>query len=180
MQETHSADAEFTQASNIAVDRSTGASAEGMQPIYEIGYHLIPTLTEDNVAAAVAGLRKALGDAEIIKDLAPVKIPLAYIIERRGQGKREKYAEAYFGFIKFAIDKENIGAIEQYLRSTHEVLRHLLIETVREDTSFVPRRAVFTSDRLEGEMLKKPVAEVEKAGEVSEEELDKSIDAIVA
>jgi ribosomal protein S6 len=180
MQETHSADAEFTQASNIAVDKSTGAPAEGTQPIYEIGYHLIPTLTEEGVVATVQALRKALGSAEIIKDVAPVKIPLAYVIERRGQGKREKYAEAYFGFIKFALDKENIGAIEQYLRATHEVLRHLLIETVREDTSFAPRRAVFTSDRLEGEMLKKPVAEVEKAGVVSEEELDKSIDAIVA
>ena len=169
---SHSADAELTQAND--------APTEGTQPIYEIGYHLIPTLTEEGVVAAVDELRKALGSAEIIKDQAPVKIPLAYVIERRGQGKREKYAEAYFGFIKFATDKENIGAIEQYLRATHEILRHLLIETVREDMSFVPRRAVFTSDRLEGEMLKKPLAEAEKAGEVSEEELDKSIDAIVA
>jgi ribosomal protein S6 len=155
------------------------------RPIYEIGYHLMPTLTEEGVAAAVEALRKTLGDAEIIKDEAPVKIPLAYMIERRGQGKREKYTEAYFGFIKFALagqatDKENIGALEQYLRATNEILRHLLIETVREDIGITPRRAVFTSDRLEGEILKKPVAEAEKAVEVSEEELDKSIDAIVA
>jgi hypothetical protein len=55
----------------------------------------------------------------------------------------------------------------------------LLVETVREDVA-PTRRAVFTSDRLEGETLKKPVAEAEKPAEVSEEELDKSIDALVA
>lgn len=170
-QETHSADAEFTQASN-------SPSGE-IRPIYEIGYHLIPTLDEAGVTTAVQALKVALGDVEIIKEQAPVKIPFAYVIERRGQGKREKYAEGYFGFIKFATDKENIAAIEQYLRATHEVLRHLLIETVREDATLAPRRAVFTSDRLEGETLKKPVAEAEKGGEVSEAELDKSIDAIV-
>ncbi|MGC9602269.1 MAG: hypothetical protein ABSE76_00790 [Minisyncoccia bacterium] len=180
MQDTHSANAELTQTFNSTVDQLTSVSSGDTQPIYEIGYHLIPTLTEESVVAATEALRKILGNVEIIKDQAPVKIPLAYVIERRGQGKREKYAEAYFGFIKFATDKENIDAIKQYLRGAHEILRHLLIEAVREDTSFVPRRAVFTSDRLEGETLKKPLAEAEQAGEISEEELDKSIDAIVA
>jgi ribosomal protein S6 len=170
--ESHSASAELTQANN--------APSGDNRPIYEIGYHLIPTLTEEQVAAAVSSLHKTLGDADVLKDETPIKIPLAYIIERRGQGKREKYSEAYLGFIKFATEKENIAALEQYLRTTHEILRHLLIETVREDPSVTPRRAVFTSDRLEGEVLKKPVAEAEIAGEISEEELDKSIDAIVA
>ncbi len=171
---THSADAESSQASTY---KPSDESA--VRPIYEIGYHLIPTLTEEAVVKATEALTKTLGNAEIIKNEAPIKIPFAYVIERRGQGKREKYAEGYFGFIKFATDKENIPGIEQYLRATHEVLRHLLIETVREDVVIAPR-AVFTSNRLEGETIKKPAAEVEKAGEVSEAELDKSIDAIVA
>lgn len=169
---SHSASAELTQA--------TAAPSGDIHPIYEIEYHLIPTLTEVEVTTAVDSLRKVLGQAEIIKGEAPVKIPLAYVIERRGQGKREKYSEAYFGFIKFATEKENIAALEQYLRATHEVLRHLLIETVREDTSTIPRRAVFTSDRLEGTTIQKPVGEVEVSAEISEADLDKSIDAIVA
>lgn len=171
--------ADMSQESMDSSTQSTTAPSGATRPIYEIGYHLIPTLTEEGAIAATAALAKTLGDAEIIKNEAAVKIPLAYVIERRGQGKREKYAESYFGFIKFSTEKENINAIEQYLRATHEVLRHLLIETVREDVVIAPR-AVFTSNRLEGETLKKPVAEAEKAGEVSEAELDKSIDAIVA
>ena len=165
------AEASFTQA-NTAPSGDT-------RPIYEIGYHLVPTLAEEAVAGEVAKIRSMLGDAEIIKDETPHKMTLSYVIERPGAGRREKYGEAYFGFIKFAIEKEFINEIEQKLRAMREVLRYLLVETVREDIGPV-RRAVFTSDRLEGETLKKPVAEAEKVADVSEEELDKSIDAIVA
>ena len=64
------------------------------------------------------------------------------------------------------------------LRGMSEVLRFLVIETVREDV-VAPRRAVFSSDRLEGEPIKKPTAAPEAVREISEEELNKSIDALV-
>ncbi len=51
---------------------------------------------------------------------------------------------------------------------------------MREDATVAPRRAVFTSDRLEGETIKKPAAAPEEKTAVSEEELDKSIDALVS
>ncbi len=169
--ESRSAQAEQSQASSTPSGDS--------RPVYEIGYHLVPTLAEDKVQAEVAKIRKMLGNAEIITDETPRKMTLSYVVERPGAGRREKYGEAYFGFIKFAIDKEHINEIEQKLRAMREVLRYLLIQTVREEIA-PTRRAVFTSDRLEGETIKKPAAVEEKAAEVSEEELDKSIDAIVA
>ena len=168
--ESREASAELTQA--------TKSTSLDTHPIYEIGYHLVPTIAEADVAVAANKVRKMLGTAEVIKDEAPRKLTLAYVIERPAAGRREKYAEAYFGFIKFATDKENINALEQALRANREVLRYLLVETVREDAQ--PRRTVFTSDRLEGETIHKPKAAVEeKVAEVSEEELNKSIDAIV-
>ena len=169
--ESRSAQAEQSQA-------NTAPSGDS-RPVYEIGYHLVPTLAEGDVAAEAAKIRAMLGDAEIITDETPRKMTLSYVVERPGAGRREKYGEAYFGFIKFAIDKEHINAIEAKLRATREVLRYLLIQTTREEIA-PARRAVFTSDRLEGETLKKPAAEPEKPAEVSEEELDKTIDALVA
>jgi ribosomal protein S6 len=140
----------------------------------------VPTLAEGDVSAEAAKVLALLGDADIIKNEAPRKMTLAYQVERAGTGRREKYNEAYFGFIKFAIDKEHIHDIEQAVRAKREILRYLLVKTVREELA-PARRAVFTSDRLEGETLKKPTPAIEevKVGEVSEEELDKSIDAIV-
>ncbi|MBC7836599.1 hypothetical protein H7X87_02365, partial [Acetobacteraceae bacterium] len=78
-----------------------------------------------------------------------------------------------------ATEKEYIPALEGMLRSTKDILRYLLVETVREDAP--TRRAIFTSDRLEGEVIKKPASAPEEVkGPVSEEELEKSIEALTS
>ena len=169
----------MSQEASASSTQANNTPSGDTRPVYEIGYHLVPTLAEDAVAGEAAKIRAMLGDAEVIADETPRKMTLSYVIERPGAGRREKYGEAYFGFIKFAIDKEHINGIEQKLRAMREVLRYLLVETTREELA-PTRRAVFTSDRLEGETIKKPAVAEEKAAEVSEEELDKSIGAIVA
>jgi ribosomal protein S6 len=172
----------MAETSHPAEAGSTQASPIETRPIYEIGFHVVPTVDEANVPAVVAKILATLkkGDAEIISEQAPARMRLAYTIERATVGKREKYDEAYFGVIKFATERENIGALEQFVRGDREILRYLLVETTREDIMAAPRRATFASDRLEGETIKKPVAAPEKPAEVSQEDLDKSIDALVS
>jgi ribosomal protein S6 len=162
-----------------AAEASSQANAS-QKPVYEIGFHVLPTVAESEVGSVVEKIRAALSksDAEIIKEEFPVKRQLAYTVERAVAGKREKYNESYFGFIKFATDREQIGAFTAAIKAMSEVLRFLIIQTVREEV-VAPRRAVFSSDRLEGETIKKPTAQPEVSGEISEEELNKSIDALV-
>lgn len=152
------------------------------RPVYEVGFHVVPDVEESKVGSVVEMVRTELakGKAEIITESFPRKITLAYTVERATTGKREKYKDAYFGFIKFATEREYIPALETLLRDSKEILRYLLVETVREELVAAPRRTVFASDRLEGETLKKPTAAPEKKADVSEEELDKSIEALVA
>ncbi len=173
----------MAEKSQESTDSLTQANiqADG-RPVYEIGLHLVPTLEGTAVAGVVENLRAELakGNAEIISEVTPEKMVLAYTVERASTGKREKYNESYFGWVKFAIEKEYIPALESYLRSTREILRYLLVETIREDVVATARRAVFTSDRLEGETIKKPAAAPETKSDVSDEELDKSIDALVS
>lgn len=147
-------------------------------PVYEIGYHVVPTVGDEGVSKTVEAVRKALGEAEIINEGFPQKMTLAYVIERAAQGKREKYAEAYFGFIKFATDRETLAAAKQKIEAMPSILRSLVVETVREDLMQQKQRAVFASDRLEGKTLEKPTSAPEKGGEVSEAELDKSLEAL--
>jgi ribosomal protein S6 len=155
-----------------------GPEVAAKQPVYEIGFHIIPTVSEGEVGAVVEKIRTALGGAEIIKEQFPSKITLAYTVERSTAGKREKYNEAYFGWIKFATERSEIPAFKEAVRHIQEVVRYLLIETIREDIA-APRRAIFSSDRLEGQTLKKPTSAPEAPATVSEEELDKSIEALV-
>lgn len=165
----------FTQ----ATDASSEADVASAPIIYEVGFHLVPTIAEDGVGAAVENVRKLISeDAEFISEGYPQKITLAYTVERATQGKREKYTEAWFGWIKFATTRGKIPALEAALLDSREVLRSLIIETVREDIMPPKARAVFSSDRLEGETIKKPAAPAEAAAPVSEVELDKSIDAL--
>lgn len=170
--------AEVSQAEQAS---SQASQPQDSRPVYEVGFHVVPTVEEGNVGGAVEAIRAELakGNAEIITEQFPQKIALAYTIERAVAGKREKYTSAYFGAIKFAIDREYIPAIEQLVRNNKQILRHLLIETVREEAT-VSRRAVFASNRLEGETIKKPTSTPEIPKEVSEEELQKSIDALVS
>ncbi len=168
--------AEMSQTAEV----SSQANISESRPVYEVGFHVVPTVGDEGVAGVVDQITSALGNAEIISQQVPEKMRLAYTVEQAAAGKRAKFDEAYFGFIKFAIDREEIPALEQALRANKNILRFLLIETTREDISQAPRRAVFASDRLEGETIQKPKAAAEeKAGEVSEAELDKSIDALV-
>lgn len=169
--------------SQASAEVSSQANApKETRPIYEIGFHVVPNLDEAGVAKAAELIRSAVekGDAEIISEVAPARMRFAYTIERATSGHREKFDEGYFGFIKFATERENINDLEHMLRANRDILRYLLVETVREDIMNAPRRATFASDRLEGETIKKPMAAPEKSGEVSEEDLNKSIDALVS
>jgi len=161
---------------------SQANSPRETRPIYEIGFHVVPTLDEAGAAKMAETIKAAVvkGDAEIISEVAPTRMRLSYTIERATAGKREKYDESYFGFIKFATERENVPALEQMLRADRNVLRYLFVQTIREDLVSAPRRVTFASDRLEGETIKKPVTEPEKSAEVSEEDLDKSLDALVS
>ncbi len=169
------ADEAFTQATNTSSE-----VVDARAPIiYEVGFHLVPTITEDAVGAAVEKIRKVIGDdAEFISEGYPQKMSLAYVIERAAQGKREKYGESWFGWIKFAQTRDKMPGIEAALTASRDVLRFLTIETVREDIVAPKARAVFSSDRLKGETIHAPEAAKEEPKEVNQAELDKSIDAL--
>lgn len=166
----------MVETSQTSPEVSSQANAD-KRPVYEVGFHLLPSITEEGLGAAVEKIRALLNGAEIIAEGFPVKTTLAYTIERVSTGKHEKFNQSYFGWIKFVTeDRAALPVLEASLLASHDVLRSILIETVREEVK-EPRHAVFGSDRLEGETIKK-VAELEKGGEVSQEELDKSIEAL--
>ena len=167
-----------TSAPAEASSQANVTPKEKGNPVYEVGFHIVPTVGEEGVGAVVESIRKILGDAEIISESFPRKISLAYQVERATQGKREKYTESYFGYIKFATTRDALPAIYTALGALNPILRFLIVETVREDIAAAPRRAVFTSDRLEGKTIEKPATEAEKPTEVSDAELDKSIEAL--
>jgi hypothetical protein len=81
------------------VEGSSQAAPKDPRPVYEVGFHVLPTVEEGNVGGILEAIRTELGigNAEIIAEQFPKKMALAYTIERAVSSKREKYTNAYFG-----------------------------------------------------------------------------------
>ncbi|MFQ5541109.1 MAG: 30S ribosomal protein S6 [Candidatus Paceibacteria bacterium] len=113
----------------VAADEGTDESR-----VYELGYHLLPTLDESAVGAVaekIAGVLKDAG-AEAVGERAPNRIDLAYAIEYEVEGKRRSFNSAYFGWIAFEATASALSGIEAALKTDGSILRFLLIKTTRD------------------------------------------------
>jgi hypothetical protein len=91
-------------------------------------------------------------------------------------GKNEKFNFAYFGWVKYELPKEATAEVKEKLEKNKEILRFLVIKTVRENTLYghkIPRK--------EGDKVEAPVVGVipEEVAIISEEEIDKTIEELV-
>jgi ribosomal protein S6 len=96
--------------------------------IYEVGYHLIPTLAEDTLGSHADAVKAIITNTggEIISEGLPELKVLAYAVD--------KHTKAYFGWIKFSISPSEIGKIKITLDASKVIPRHLIIGTVKEST----------------------------------------------
>jgi len=143
--------------------------------IYELGYLLLPTIALENVSNEVDTLKEALKDLEahFISDERPKLITLAYEMDKMIDNKRQRFTNAYFGWIKFELERGSLSKFKEALEQNKNILRFLIIKTVRENTLasrrvYVPRRKV---------LLKK--TKEEPKGEINKEEVDKKIEELV-
>ncbi|OIO30418.1 hypothetical protein AUJ77_03145 [Candidatus Nomurabacteria bacterium CG1_02_43_90] len=153
--------------------------------IYELGYHLIPTLAEEQIPAASGAVRGMIEriSKDIIAEELPVFIDLAYQIVKTVEHKNKRFDEAYFGWIKFEAEPKGIAELEEGLKKDNNVLRYLVVKTLREDT-FIAKK--FASVKVKGqeelvteEIIEENIEEViEKAPEG--DEIDKAIEKLVA
>ncbi len=151
-------------------------SKEGMQ-VYEVGFHIAPFVGDENVAHEVSSIKDALEKikAEIIGDDFPRLRPLAYPIDKIIKGDKKIANEAYFGWIKFEAPTDAIEGFKAEIEKMENVIRFLIIKTVRENT-------LYGIKFLRDKEMKREKKEGEKEGqkqEINEVELDKSIDSLV-
>ena len=92
---------------------------------------------------------------------------------------KKKFTSAYFGWIKFETKSELMPAIKKAVDGNPNVLRYLLIKTVRENTLFTPKLNIRTTVEKEAPKVKKPIKTEEKKA-TSMEDIDKSIEELVA
>lgn len=149
--------------------------------IYEIGYLISPGIPEEKLGDEANAIRTLVEDngGVFISDEFPKMRPLAYTIEKKIGTELKKYSQAYFGWIKFEMEKGSLPVIKKALDGNQNIVRSLLINTVRENTMSVIKPS-FKKEDAEVSTSKTPKEEVKESnGTVTVEEIDKSIDELV-
>lgn len=157
--------------------------------VYEIGYLLVSSVPKERIETVVSNLKSVLSKvgATIIAEENPELIPLAYTMTKKIGTVNHRFDEAYFGWVKFELGAEKIEEVKKAFDLNPEMLRFLLITTVRENT-FLGKKALVvpgvTTVEVGTEAVVDTIAteplplEVKPAG-ATLEEMDKSIDEMV-
>jgi ribosomal protein S6 len=150
--------------------------------VYEVSYLLLPSLANEQVPAKATALKDMLTSAggAIISDENPVLIDLAYQMTKVVGTTRHKVDSGYFGWAKFEMVKDEnskgIEVVKKALDANPEIVRYLIIKTVRENTLLEGKMKLRKEEKMRkdeelenvgGELVKNP------------EEIDKSIDELV-
>lgn len=101
---------------------------------------------------------------------------LAYPIAKAIKGDKKLCKEAYFGWIKFEAPTEAIEGFKKEIEVQENLIRSLIVKTVRENTLYGPK---FLKDKEMKREKKEGEEKDEPKGEINEVELDKSIDSLV-
>lgn len=153
---------------------------EGALPrIYEIGYHVVPTVLEEDVPTEINAIRDLVEDigGMIVMDENPKLIRLAYPMTRAVGHKKNIFDSAYFGWIKFQADPEKISELKSGLENNEKILRFIIIKTVREST--LARKFPVKIKRRSDSDHKLGMKPKGDADTLSEKELDKTIEELV-
>lgn len=176
----------------------TLSTKEGALKVYEIGYLLVSSVPAEKVADIAISLKDVLSKkgAGIISEEAPEFIELSYTMIKKIGTTNQRFDRGYFGWIKFDLSSAEIEEVKKAFEMHPDMLRMLVIITVRENT-FLGKKVPTVA--MEGVSPEVPANETlpipglenkteEKADEkassvasskVSIEDMDKSIDEMV-
>lgn len=149
------------------------STKEGFK-VYELGIHLLPTLSEADVQIEFSKIKSNIEklEGEIISESAPRMFGLAYEIPKTIKAQKKWYESAYFGWVKFELEASKLAVFEKFVKELEDTLRYLIVKTVRENTLVAKDLLPNYDDEVlpkEGDVAEVPVA-AEKAVEETPEE----------
>ena len=148
--------------------------------VYEVGYLLVPTLSEEEIPAMYGNLKELVSSfgGKIISDDMPRMISLAYSMPKVLQNIRHKFDSAYFGWVKFFMDADKILDLKKKLDFDQNLIRFLIIKTVKENT-IATKRFMHKDVAHKKPLYTKKEGESEEVVPINKEEIDKEIDAMI-
>ena len=111
------------------------STKEGFK-VYELGIHLLPTLSEADVQIEFSKIKSNIEklEGEIISESIPRMFKLSYEIPKTIKAQKKWYETAFFGWVKFELDASKLAVFEKFVKELEDTLRYLIVKTVRENT----------------------------------------------
>jgi len=182
------------------VDEELQANISDEEPrLYEVGYHLLPTVAEEETAEEVSRIKEAIESpgGAVSSEEMPKLMQLAYSISKQINNERKNFNAARFGWIRFRMNPSMVLSFKEELKKNEKILRFIIIQAVHEKA--VPsKRMTFLSghkragdekkdkekEKKDGDTMPAEVKEEAKSvksesQKISEAELDKTIEELI-
>lgn len=120
-------------------------NSAGRVKFYEVGYVLLSSIAKEKVVEEAAVITDALAKAgaKMVAHGDPELTPLAYVMTKKIHGANHRFDEGYFGWVKFELTAGAIAEVKKALDADENILRYLLMTTVKENTYLGKRAPVY-------------------------------------
>jgi ribosomal protein S6 len=118
--------------------------------VYEISFIFDNKLDENKALEKFNAIKQSIATlgGSFISEEVPYMRELAYEMTRVVNNVNIRFNEGYFGWIKFELDADKVKDLEKGIKADEEVVRHLVVKTVRENTVFTKRAPVIKAESL--------------------------------
>ncbi len=149
--------------------------------IYEVSYHVLSTMPEEHLAEEASKIKEIIvsNGGIILSEEEPKLMTLAYAIDKVIANKRAWYESAFFGWVKFEAEPAAVAKLKKFLDENNNLLRSLIIKTVRENTMIKKSLLIAKKPLIGDEEKEKEAEKVEIPQEINEAEIDKQIEDLV-
>lgn len=118
--------------------------------VYEISFIFDNKLDESAALEKSNAIKQSIATlgGSFISEEAPYMRELAYEMIRVVNNVNVRFNEGYFGWIKFELSGDKVKELEKGLKLDEEVVRFMVVKTVRENTVYTKRAPVIKAESL--------------------------------
>ncbi len=118
--------------------------------VYEVSFIFDNKLEESAALEKAEHLKTSIATlgGSFISEEAPYMRELAYEMIRVQNNINVRFNEGYFGWIKFELAPSKVLELEKGLKLDEQVVRHVVVATVKENTVYTKRAPVVKAESL--------------------------------
>lgn len=162
------------QDEEVLVDETADAGSEPR--VYELGFHIDPELPVEEVKKQYQAIRALTASkGEVVAEVEPEKIQLAYTISRQEVAGRRDFSSAYFAWIAYEMTPVDHTEVIAAVNANKAIVRFIDIVTTKDAARHAVEAHEFAAQTAKSESL-----EDEQDEDAMRTELDAALENVVA